>query len=208
MKLIFVNTYMNPQLIDWMYTTSSIMDKLPYRLNSNVEYGIPIYHVYPEKSIMPLLRSSLFGDSNTLDFDKAYYNQLFSNTESYKDLMKALVNIQDRDNTFILVNYHEDYEIFIIDSLIKAIQVRYSINSHIISDIEDTMDLEDTPFETQSGYSTYISDCERYSLLIKDIHISDEEISIQKQVDDDRSVIEDLSRENQINELSAYKSIY
>lgn len=172
MKLIFVNITTDQSVIDFVKTKSLVSDTLPFRFMTYLEFGIPIYNVFPKKQILYLLRESVNGDSNTLDFDKAYYTQIFTDDNSFKEFMMIMDTLEKQEYVFILTRYDNDYSIAITDALIKIIQLRYSIQSYIIQN-EDDIDensFKDLYFTTNEGHTNYLADIERYSCMIGKIN--------------------------------------
>ena len=64
-----------------------------------------------------------------------------------------------------MVDYTHPNAIPIIDSLIKYIQERYSINVYIYNDIGDINVLDSSDFQTKEGYMNYVEDMNRYMNL-------------------------------------------
>lgn len=203
MKIIFVNITNDQNVIEFVKTKSMISNTLPFRYITYLEYGIPVYNLFPKKEILYLLREAVNGDSNTLDFDKAYYTQIFTNPNSFLDFMKIMNVIESQDYTFILTRYDDDYYISITDALIKMIQLRYSLSSYLIQNSEDIdeSDFKDLQFTTIEGHKNYINDIEKFSLMTGNFSIKEKEIDIERDLD----LIDQLMEENIITELPILK---
>ena len=168
MKLVFLNTVSDPEIIEFVKIKSISENIVPFKFMTPLDFGIDVHNLFPFKNILKFLRDGIDGDGNTLDFDKAYYEQVFTNNDSFIDLMKIMSVIQDQEYTLILTRYNDDYEIAITDSLMKMIQVRYSINSYIIQNKDDLDEnyIKGLNFESLEGHKNFISDCERYEIMM------------------------------------------
>jgi hypothetical protein len=120
---------------------------------------------------MAILKEADFGNGDyelSLRFDRYYMQQLLSNEESFKQLMLFITETQDNNDIYVLCNYNEPTFEPVIESLIKMIQERYSINSYTACIMEDIEGIENIPInhETKPGLLNFIEVCGRYSKLI------------------------------------------
>ena len=75
--------------------------------------------------------------------------------------------IEDHEEVIVLTDYTHPNSIPIIDSLIKFIQQRYSLQTIIINEITDIDPLQEFDFESQEGYRNYMNDLGRYYDIMK-----------------------------------------
>lgn len=170
LKLTFVDATSNPSMVDiplfnWVKTKCEIKKCPVFRFYSLIMYGMPVEKLAPLPSVTQLLRESHFGDSNTKDFDIAYANQLLMNPSSFVDLMQIMGSFQHVEETIILSNYTHPLVYPILDSLMKFIQQRYSIESYIVNDLMDINDFKVSNFGTDIGYQNLMQDLDRYKQM-------------------------------------------
>lgn len=206
MKLIFVNINNDQSVIDFVHTKSVIEDTLPFKYITLLDFGIPVYNLFPKKEILYLLRESINGDSNTLEFDKQYYTQIFTDKNTFIDFMKIVSVLESQEYTFVLTNYDEEYYIAITDALIKVIQLRYSIQSYIIQNKEDIdeNDFKHTSFNSPEGYQNYIKDIDQYALLIDNgslLNNKKELMEKNNNIDRDLDLLDQLMEDGSVKDL-------
>lgn len=206
MKLIFVNINNDQSVIDFVHTKSVIEDTLPFKYITLLDFGIPVYNLFPKKEILYLLRESINGDSNTLEFDKQYYTQIFTDENTFIDFMKIVSVLESQEYTFVLTNYDEEYYIAITDALIKIIQLRYSIQSYIIQNKEDIdeNDFKHTSFNSPEGYQNYIKDIDQYALLIDNgslLNNKKELMEKNNNIDRDLDLLDQLMEDGSVKDL-------
>ena len=206
MKLIFVNINTDQAVIDFVYTKSLIEDTLPFKYITNLDFGIPVYNLFPKKEILHLLKESVDGDSNTLEFDKQYYTQIFTDKDTFIDFMKIIKVLESQEYTFVLTNYDDEYYVSITDALIKVIQLRYSIQSYIIQNREDIdeNDFKPTNFNSPEGYQNYIKDISQYTLLTDNdilLNTTKELMEKNNNIERDMDLLDQLMEDGSIKEL-------
>lgn len=164
MRLEFVDP-IQLELVDYIKTKAETLHCPVFRFYTLLMYGVPVEGLIPLPNIMQYLRDCNFGDSNTLEFDKAYASQLLMYNKSFVDLMKIMTTLQFCDTTIIITNYTHPLATPIIDSLIKFIQQRYSIQSYIVNDIMDIDNFAVSDFESNEGYTNLIKDIDRFKAI-------------------------------------------
>lgn len=165
MRLEFVNIYNDQALLNYIRDRHENGGVPVFRFYSILMYGIELKNLYPSSYTMQYLRESHFGDSDTFEFDRAYAVQLLQAVPSFMDLMSVISSLESEEQVIVLVDYTHPNAIPIIDSLIKYIQERYSINVYIYNDIGDINVLDSSDFQTKEGYMNYVEDMNRYMNL-------------------------------------------
>ena len=105
-------------------------------------------------------------DQYTLDFDRQYAFQLLSNQNSFIMLMKIMMLVETMDEVIVITNHSNPYVEVVVDSLIKFIQQRYSIQSYIINDIGDIDSFATSNFKTEEGFNNYMMDVNKIKRFI------------------------------------------
>lgn len=104
------------------------------------------------------------------EFDKWYYNYVFSNEEAFSSLMSILYALKLEKNVYICtVTY--DYGLIdsINESFMKILQTRYGIKYSIVNSKEDFdyIDKDGCDFDSVRGIKTFDEDIARYNKLIQ-----------------------------------------
>ena len=166
MRLEFINIQLDQDLLH--YAVERHNNGIPvYRLYTLSIFGENVPNLIPNQACMVHLRECDFGDSDTYEFDRQYAAQIMSNIYSFIDLFKILSKIEDHEEVIVLTDYTHPNSIPIIDSLIKFIQQRYSLQTIIINEITDIDPLQEFDFESQEGYRNYMNDLGRYYDIMK-----------------------------------------
>ena len=156
------NLTVNHQLLDYIVLKSNMKNCPIFRYNTIIVLGTSLNNLTPLPNVMKLLQNSNFGDDNTRDFDIAYANQLCSYQPSFIDIMQIMGSLQFSEETFLLCDIKHPNSINIIDSLMKFLQERYSINLFMIQDLIDIDNTKTTDFQSEEGYQQFISDLDKY----------------------------------------------
>lgn len=175
MKLTFVDATTQRELLNWVTIKAEAKHCAVFRFYSLIMYGKPVENLVPKREILQLLRECQFGDSNTKEFDIAYANQLLMYQPSFVDLMQIMLAFQYSDETIILSNYTHPLAMPILDSLMKFIYERYSIQSYVVNDVMDIDELSKSDFESAEGYNNFITDIDRF----KKIYYTKEQIETE-----------------------------
>lgn len=166
MKLMILDPQNDIRLIDYIQTQYLVGSPI-YNFYSLFDCGMILNNLKPAQNLMFLLRDSQFGDSDTLDFDKAYADQILGNPYSFMDLMMMLSGIEKYDSTILLSNYNNKVIMSILDSLLKLIQERYGLDYFIYNILEDIDTTEFSQFTDAAKYQVFLYDQERYIALLK-----------------------------------------
>ena len=162
MKLTFVDPTMDPRLLDWASSKDISGGCSIYRFYTIYMYGKSLDNLIPSNDCMQVLKKCGFGDSNTIEFDQRYAAELLCDPMKFVDLVTILLSLQRDQETIIISNYLHPYAMPIVESLIKFIQERYSIQSYVVNDCMDINDLKVSEFDTEYGYENFVSDIDRF----------------------------------------------
>lgn len=168
MKLTIVDPLYNNSLIDYVDTKCRSKGCTAFRFYTLLMYGIPVDNLIPRPDVIQILNTIDYSsDEGTKAFDIAYANQLLYDKFSFVDFMQIMSSLQNCEETFILSNYKNQFVAQILDSMIKLIQERYSIQTYIVNEIEDINELAVSDFSSQEGYQAYIADLDRFNMIYK-----------------------------------------
>ena len=203
MSLIFADPFRDPILTQYIVDKFKIDQIKLYNFGSIINAGIRLDALYPQPNVMVLLKEAKFGEGDdelTLRFDTAYMQQLLNDTDSFKTLMKFMVETQEDKDIIILCNYNERNFQPVVESLIKFIQERYGINSYVVSVFEDMDGIEKLAInhESMKQLNNFIMDCGRYANLIENPLITAQQIEKAVQ---DANLDAEAILENQKDEL-------
>lgn len=166
MKLMILDPQNDPRFIE--YININIIKGTPiYNFYSLLDCGIYLNNLRPVDELKILLRDSIFGDSETLEFDKAYANQLIANPYSFMDLELLLGSVTNNESTILLSNYNNRVIMPILDSLLKLIQERYGLDYFIYNIVEDIDDTEYSQFSDNIKQQVLLADQERAYVLFQ-----------------------------------------
>lgn len=169
MKLSIVDPIMDnqmadPKLMDYIVLKNRMKNCPVFRFYSVLMYGTPVDNLIPLPDVLRLLGSTDDGDEGTRAFDMAYANQLLTYAPSFIDLIQIIGSLQFAEETFLLCDMRHPNVLYTMDSFMKFIQERYSINIFIIKDIIDIDELKMSDFSSQEGYQNMIADIDRYKM--------------------------------------------
>ena len=146
---------------------------LQYTLDNYSTRRIYVYNlssaIYGFKELNGLISnmSQIFNkpieDIDTVQFDVTYASTILNTPYRFADLFRIISGTFEGDIVVVLV-FHDYYRDAILESLIKLIQQRYTINSWIINEIDDLQCVyEDSP--SVSGILNYNEDVSRIRSL-------------------------------------------
>lgn len=172
MKLIFVDPQNDPKLFtDFIKPCEMRDEKPPFNFFSILDYGVRLDKLIPNDSLYEMLRAMDFGDAEgdqlSHEFDKAYYQYLMTYNPAFVDFMTLVSTLEDDKDTIIMSNHSNRLVTPIVDSLIKALSVRYGVVSGIVNSVDDIGDITKIPEATveEPYLETYVSDVGRYVQL-------------------------------------------
>lgn len=152
----------NADLMNYVMMKQEFKKCSVFRFYTLVMYGESLDGLIPLPYVMDILRKETFeGDSNSRDFDIAYANQLMTNPRSHMDLMKLVGSFQFCEETFLLSEYERNS---VVNSLIKFITERYSINTFLVKDVIDLDELSVSNFNSEEGYTNLINDLDMFNM--------------------------------------------
>lgn len=168
MKLTIIDPLYNNALIDYVDTKCRFKGCAAFRFYTLVMYGMPVENLIPRPEVIQILNSIDYSsDEGTKAFDIAYANQLLYDQFSFIDLIQIMSSLQTCEESFVMSNYKNPFVAQIIDSLLKFIQERYSVQAYIVNEIEDINELLISDFSSQEGYHNYIADLDKFNKLYK-----------------------------------------
>ena len=172
MKIIFVDPQNDPRLFtDFIKPYEMKDEKAPFNFYSIYDYGRRLDRLIPNDGLYDMLRARDFGDAEgdqlSHEFDKAYYQYLMMYNPAFIDFMKLVCTLDDDKDTIVMSNHSNRLVTPIVDSLIKALSVRYGVVSGIVNTIDDIGDITKIPEATVEDLylKTYVSDIARYVKL-------------------------------------------
>ena len=165
MKLTVIDPQSDMDLLQWLSTKVVSDMRLPYNFYSILDYGIRLDHLYPKDELLPLLKETMDGDGNSLQFDQAYARQILQDDPTFIDFMTLMHGVIKDEETILISNYTSPLIMPILDSLLKAIQQRYGINGFIVNTMDDLDSLSSSEFGTLQQQLTFSEDCVRFAKL-------------------------------------------
>lgn len=165
MKISFVDCTKSPDLFMWVQMRNSYASCPVFNFWSLLLYGTRLDGFIPIPPVARLMQQQVVEDGNSLNFDMAYANQLLSVPQSWVDLMQVMGAFQFAPEVIILTDYENENSVCVVDSLIKFIQQRYSVNSYVMKDVIDIDPYATSDFETQQGYYNFINDIDRFKKM-------------------------------------------
>ena len=165
MKIEFVDVRNDMRLMNYILTKETIGCPI-YRFYSLVMYGKELPNLEPLPTIIHFLQECDYGDSNSVEFDKAYALQLLTYQKSFKDFMTLIKDIDNVPEVILITDYNEPSGMVVADSLIKFIQERYGLQTYVIKDL---MDIDDNLYSEFSGngYATFMNDLDLYKMTFE-----------------------------------------
>lgn len=162
MKLQFININ-DMRLLEYVKDKARAENAPVFNFYSMLDFGYRLEGLKPLPNIMQNLSyaNSFRDDNYTVQFDKAYAYQLLYNEPSFIDLMRVLSMVENTETVIVVTNHSHPVVEAIVDSLIKFIQERYSLQSFLINDIDDIDPFATSTFITEGGYLNYIDDVKR-----------------------------------------------
>lgn len=167
MKLEFININ-SQELLNYVKLKSESGVVPVFNFYSVIQIGEwaralePLHNVFERLSFA----FTFNDDQYTLDFDRQYAFQLLSNQNSFTMLMKIMMLVETMDEVIVITNHSNPYVEVVVDSLIKFIQQRYSIQSYIINDIGDIDSFATSNFKTEEGFNNYMMDVNKIKRFI------------------------------------------
>ena len=150
----------DPKILQYTLDNYSIRRTYVYNLSSAI-YGF--------KELNGLINnmSQVFNkpieDIDTLQFDVTYANTILNTPYRFADLFRMIYGTFEGNIVVVLI-FHDFYRDAILESLIKLIQQRYTINPWIINEIDDLQCVcEDSPLV--QGILNYNDDVSRIRSL-------------------------------------------
>lgn len=167
MKLEFININ-SQELLNYVKLKSESGVVPVFNFYSVIQIGEWARALEPLPNVLERLSFAFtFNDDQyTLDFDRQYAFQLLSNQNSFTMLMKIMMLVETMDEVIIITNHSNPYVEVVVDSLIKFIQQRYSIQSYIINDIGDIDSFATSNFKTEEGFNNYMMDVNKIKRFI------------------------------------------
>lgn len=191
MRILFVNTSSNSDynLLNWVIDKSNYMQKTPFKISSTVTWAQSIDQLYPPKELLV----TLHNENETL-FTNLYFDYVFKNDEIFKVLMQVIIELEERDYTFILASYNQ-YTYMVLDELMNLIKIRYGINCYLInefSDIDENI-IPHVNFKSLQYRNNYFYDIDRYIKLVGYIYKTSKEIENENE---DKTILNNLYYNN------------
>lgn len=167
MKLEFININ-SQELLNYVKLKSESGVVPVFNFYSVIQIGEWARALEPLPNVLERLSFAFtFNDDQyTLDFDRQYAFQLLSNQNSFTMLMKIMMLVETMDEVIVITNHSNPYVEVVVDSLIKFIQQRYSIQSYIINDIDDIDSFANSNFNTEEGFNNYMIDINKIKSFI------------------------------------------
>lgn len=167
MKLEFININ-SQELLNYVKLKSESGVVPVFNFYSVIQIGEWARALEPLSNVFERLSFAFtFNDDQyTLDFDRQYAFQLLTNQNSFAMLMKIMMLVETMDEVIVITNHSNPYVEVVVDSLIKFIQQRYSIQSYIINDIGDIDSFATSNFKTEEGFNNYMMDVNKIKRFI------------------------------------------
>lgn len=167
MKLEFININ-SQELLNYVKMKSESGVVPVFNFYSVIQFGEWARALEPLSNVFERLSFAFtFNDDQyTLDFDRQYAFQLLTNQNSFTMLMKIMMLVETMDEVIVITNHSNPYVEVVVDSLIKFIQQRYSIQSYIINDIDDIDSFANSNFKTEEGFNNYMIDINKIKSFI------------------------------------------
>lgn len=167
MKLEFININ-SQELLNYVKMKAESGVVPVFNFYSVIQIGEWVRALEPLPNVFERLSFAFtFNDDQyTLDFDRQYAFQLLSNQNSFTMLMKIMMLVETMDEVIVITNHSNPYVEVVVDSLIKFIQQRYSIQSYIINDIGDIDSFATSNFKTEEGFNNYMMDVNKIKRFI------------------------------------------
>lgn len=167
MKLEFININ-SQELLNYVKMKSESGVVPVFNFYSVIQIGEWARALEPLSNVFERLSFAFTFDDDqyTLDFDRQYAFQLLSNQNSFTMLMKIMMLVETMDEVIVITNHSNPYVEVVVDSLIKFIQQRYSIQSYIINDIGDIDSFATSNFKTEEGFNNYMMDVNKIKRFI------------------------------------------
>lgn len=167
MKLEFININ-SQELLNYVKLKSESGVVPVFNFYSVIQIGEWARALEPLSNVFERLSFAFTFDDDqyTLDFDRQYAFQLLSNQNSFTMLMKIMMLVETMDEVIVITNHSNPYVEVVVDSLIKFIQQRYSIQSYIINDIDDIDSFATSNFNTEEGFNNYMMDVNKIKRFI------------------------------------------
>ena len=167
MKLEFININ-SQELLNYVKLKSESGVVPVFNFYSVIQIGEQARALEPLHNVFERLSFAFtFNDDQyTLDFDRQYAFQLLTNQNSFTMLMKIMMLVETMDEVIVITNHSNPYVEVVVDSLIKFIQQRYSIQSYIINDIDDIDSFANSNFKTEEGFNNYMIDINKIKSFI------------------------------------------
>lgn len=167
MKLEFININ-SQELLNYVKMKAESGVVPVFNFYSVIQIGEWVRALEPLPNVFERLSFAFtFNDDQyTLDFDRQYAFQLLSNQNSFTMLMKIMMLVETMGEVIVITNHSNPYVEVVVDSLIKFIQQRYSIQSYIINDIGDIDSFATSNFKTEEGFNNYMMDVNKIKRFI------------------------------------------
>lgn len=163
---IMPNGLTNMELLEYVKTKCEFKNCCVFRFYSVSMFGTPLNNLVPLPHVMEILRNiNVMGDGDSRQFDMEYAHQLLNHSPSFIDLMTLVSTFQFTEETFLLSEFSQNS---VVNSLLKFIYERYSINAYMVKDFMDVDELRVSNFDSEEGYSNLINDVDRYKMTYFD----------------------------------------
>jgi len=164
MRLEIIDIANDRNLLYYVTTKQQLDSVFIYRFYNLAMIGIPVDGLMPDRNmVIPIMQKYNYdGDDMTREVDIAYARQLLTNQNSFFDLMQIMEALMCGNHVIILSNYTHPNVYPIIDSLVKFIQERYSIETYIINDMMDIDENKISSPTTKMGFNMIMNDLAIY----------------------------------------------
>ena len=153
------------QMAPFLYDDDKLLEPKWFKYNfMNINMiGTDISCMWPTKEMLQLY------DLDSPDFDRAYADYLINNDRAFIGFMLPLTGHYYNHASFVLTDLDSPPVLSMIESVCKLIQYRYGMNSILVNEPDDMLDLDSTNDIGEEYMGVFMQDLDRFTYLTTDI---------------------------------------
>jgi hypothetical protein len=124
---------------------------------NNVSVGTTINNLYPPYNLLQMIDDP--------SFEQLYLGYILNNIDAFCDMMEIMMAEYYNSNVIVLTDFNNHIIDVTISCVMDLIRQRYGLNTFIISDIDDILEVENSIINksmSDIGNNVFLSDKELY----------------------------------------------